>query len=288
MSLLWQNELFSKWTLAFDSARQKFLAIRRQEGIEEVKRKGIIIDREVSRRTYLKFCEGEPRISVKHRLIDGKIEAYEMPLDPHGLAQAKLTAIMYNWSDQLRVIGEIEVIVDTRSVCHPDICIRPRNRRQPQPSAAVNSSGKPYPTLVVEIGDTESLNSLHELATKYFSQRTTIQIYLAIKLFPSGALLALLYLRNNPNQTMPAIAKSFGTASLAHLSRIYLLDTVHVTAITGVGFGGVPCDVANIPEYQISIPTILLFNDVPGGVPGGVPNNFIIDLWRLHDAILND
>ncbi|CAG8625232.1 2442_t:CDS:1 [Ambispora gerdemannii] len=290
MSSLLQNELFSKWTLAFGSARHKLLAIRRQEGIEEVKRKGIIIDREISRKAYLKFCEGEPRISVKHRLVDGKIEAYEMPLNSHSAVQGELIYIMRGWSDQLRVHGELDVIVDTRSVYRPDACVQPRNRRQPQPSRAVNSSGKPYPTLVVEIGNTESLNSLHELATKYFSQRTTIQIYLAIKLFLSGALLALLYLRNNSNQTMPVIVKSFGTADLANLSRNYLLNTAHVPAnvITGVGFGGVPCDGPNIPVYQIAIPTILLFNDVPGGVPGGVPSNFIVDLWRLQDAILND
>nr|CAG8460544.1 6144_t:CDS:2 [Entrophospora candida] len=85
MSPLLQNELFSKWSSASISARHKLLAIGRQEGIEEVKRKGIIIDREVSLGTYLKFCEGEPRI------------------------------------DQLRVIGEVDVIVDTRSVYRSDI-----------------------------------------------------------------------------------------------------------------------------------------------------------------------
>ncbi|CAG8763756.1 12312_t:CDS:2 [Cetraspora pellucida] len=255
-------ELFSKWTLAFDSARHKLLTTRRQEGIEEVKRKGIIIDRGISRSAYLKFCEGEPRISVKHRLIDGKIEAYEMPLDFHSAVQEELILIM-------------DFIVDTISVCRPDICIRPRNRRQPQPSQAVNSSEKPYPTLVVEIGNTESLNNLHELAMKYFSQRTTTQIYLAIKSFPSVALLALLYLRNNPNPTIPVIVKSF---EIADLSRIYILNTAHVSAsvITGIGFGGVPCDGGNIPEYQIVISTILLLTMF-----------IIVDIWRLQDAILN-
>ncbi|CAH1766880.1 429_t:CDS:2, partial [Entrophospora sp. SA101] len=151
--------------LGIDSARHKLIAIRRQEGIEEVKRKGIIIDREVSRRTYLEFCE------------------------------TKLISIMDNWSVQLQVIGELDVIVGTRSIYRSDISVQPRNRRQPQPSQAVNSSRKPYPTLVVEIA--------------------------TIKLFPprqngSVALLELLYLRNNPNPTIPVTAKSFGTASLHH------------------------------------------------------------------------
>nr|CAG8651488.1 7246_t:CDS:1 [Entrophospora candida] len=292
MSSSLQNELYSKWLSALDSARHKLLAIRRQEGIEEVKRKGIIIDREVSRRTYVEFSESEPRVSAKYRLINGKIEAYKIPLNPHGLAQGKLIAIMGNWNDQLLVLGSLDVIVGTRSVYCPDISVQPRNRQQPQPSQAVNSSRQPYPTLVVEIADMESLRSLHESATTYFSQRTTIQIYLAIKLFSlrqngSVALLVLLYLRNNPNPTIPVIAKSFGTAPLHHYPQTYLLNTVHVTGITGVGFGGVPCDGANLQEYQMAIPTTLLFNDVPGGVPGGVPDNFIVDLWRLQDVILN-
>ncbi|CAG8618883.1 1490_t:CDS:2 [Ambispora gerdemannii] len=253
-----QNEkLFSIWFSAFGSARHKLLAIR-QEGSEEVKRKGIIIDRNILRNTYLKFCEEEPKVSVNHRLIDGKIEAYEMPLDPHGLVHGELNLIMGNWSRQ--------------SVCRPDICVRPLNRHQPQSLRAVNSSGNPYPTLVVEIGNTET-----------------------IKLYPTRqdgtfALLALLYLRNNQNPTILVIAKSFGTAPLSDISRTYLLNTIRVPAnmITGVDddFGGIRCDHANMPEYQIYIPTILLFNDVPGCVPGDVPNNFIIDLWRLQDAIL--
>ncbi|CAG8641235.1 2046_t:CDS:1 [Ambispora gerdemannii] len=288
-----QNELFSKWSSAFDSARHKLLAIKRQEGFEEVKRKGITIDKEVSRRLYLEFCEGEPKVSVNHRLIDGKIEAYEMPLDPHSAVQGELTYIIRSWSSRLRVHGEMDIIVGTRSVYRPDICVRPLNRHQPQSLRAVNSSGNPYPTLVVEIGNTESLNSLHELAEKYFSQRTTIQIYLAIKLYPprrnnTFALLAVLYLRNNQNPTTPVVVKSFGTAPLSNHSRIYLQSIVRDEFITGVGFGGAPCAGADIGKYQLAIPTNLLFNDVPGGVPGDVPNNFIVNLWSLQDAILNN
>ncbi|CAG8822622.1 15435_t:CDS:1, partial [Dentiscutata erythropus] len=37
--------------------------IKRQEGFEEIKQKGVIIDEEVSRKLYLEYCESEPRIS---------------------------------------------------------------------------------------------------------------------------------------------------------------------------------------------------------------------------------
>ncbi|CAG8497977.1 22847_t:CDS:1, partial [Cetraspora pellucida] len=104
----------------------------RQEGIEEINRKGVIIDKEVPLKTYLKFCKREPPISVKHHLIDGEIKAYEMPLDLHEAVQGKLTDIMDNWNDQLLVFGEIDIIVGADSIYHPDICVRPINRRRPQ------------------------------------------------------------------------------------------------------------------------------------------------------------
>ncbi|CAJ0631980.1 6530_t:CDS:2 [Entrophospora sp. SA101] len=197
MSPLLQNELFSKWSSASISARHKLLAIRRQEGIEEVKRKGIIIDREVSLGSFVK----------------------------------------------------------ENQECLPNT--------EPQPSQASQFNRKPYPTLVVEIGDTKSDGYV--------------------------ALLALLYLRNKLNPTVPVIVKSFGTASLHVSTQNYLQRTVNVPAntITGLGFGAGPCNDANIQDYQIPIPTILFFNGVPGDIPAGVPNNFNIDLWKLQDVNLN-
>ncbi|CAG8748594.1 10945_t:CDS:1, partial [Funneliformis caledonium] len=69
MSTYSQNEkdlLYSKWCEKFDLARHSLLAIfKRQEGIQEVKRKGIIIDSEISRGKFQEFSEREPRISVK-------------------------------------------------------------------------------------------------------------------------------------------------------------------------------------------------------------------------------
>jgi len=135
---------------------------------------------------------------------------------------------------------------------------------------------------------------LHHLAAGYFSARTTIQMYLAIKLFPfrqnnTAALLAMLYLRNNPNPTIPVIVKSFGTAPLHGTTRRYLENTVNVpvNTFTGVGFGAAACNGLNIQEYQIAIPTNLLFNGAPGGVPNNVPANFNIDLFMLQDVFLN-
>ncbi|CAG8677380.1 1423_t:CDS:1, partial [Paraglomus occultum] len=166
--------LWSSWD--FDKARGHLMAIQRQDRMEEVYRRGIIVASNVPRETYLEFCNREPKVSVKYRLIDGKVIAHDLPLDPHSTVQGVLTGEMYNWNHrELRVMGETDITVNMRDVYRPDACIRPIQRRQPSQRQAVNPSGNPYPTMVIEIGSTESLNSLHELATGYFSPRTNIQ-----------------------------------------------------------------------------------------------------------------
>ncbi|CAG8772367.1 32609_t:CDS:2, partial [Gigaspora margarita] len=108
------SKLFSKWSEVFASVKHKLLAIRRREGAEKVKRKGIIIDKEVSLK--LEFYKIEPSI-FKHFLSVGGT-------------------------------GETGIIVSVNSVFHPDICVLLRNCRQPQ---LAQSTGKLYPILVVEI-----------------------------------------------------------------------------------------------------------------------------------------
>ncbi|CAG8547483.1 2643_t:CDS:1 [Paraglomus occultum] len=268
------------------------MAIQQQDRTEEVYRRGIVVASNVPRETYLEFCDGEPKVSVKYRLIDGKVVAHDLPLDPHSRVQGVLTGEMYTWNRrELWVMGETDITVNTRDVYRPDVCIRPSQRRQPPQRQAANPSGNPYPTMVIEIGNTESLNSLHELATGYFSPRTNIQMYLAIKLFPrrrdrTFALLALFYRRDQPNPTVPCIAKSFGTATLHISTTRFLLNIPNFPAnsLTGVGRGQVACDGPNLADYQLAIPTNLLFNDVPTAVPNGTPNNFFIDLWDIQSA----
>ncbi|CAG8591251.1 1_t:CDS:1 [Diversispora eburnea] len=292
-----EEELYSKWCSEFDLARYRLLAIVRQEGTQEVKRLGIAIDKEISQNTYLKFCESERDIIVKYCLIDGKIEAYDMPDESHAYVQGELSFIMRSWSNQLAVTGERDLIVNSRSVYRGDINVRPKHiqpqqPQRPQPPRA----GQHCPNLVVEIGNTEGLGHLHRKVVGYFSSQTTTQLYLAIKLFPprpnnTFALLALLYSRNNPNPTIPVIVKSFGTASLSIPTRNYLQNTINVPVniITGVGIGPVPipCDRVNIPEYQLAIPTNPLFNGARGGVPIGTPQYFYIDLFVLQDVYQN-
>ncbi|RHZ74334.1 hypothetical protein Glove_226g4 [Diversispora epigaea] len=291
-----EKELYSEWCSKFDLAWHRLLAIDRQEETQEVKRMGISIDKEISLNTYLKFCESEPHVIVKYCLIDGKIEAYDIPDDSHASVQGKLISIMDGWNNQLIVTGERDVIMGPRSVYRGDINVRPKHLQPQQPQRPQPlRAGRHCPNLVVEIGNTESLSHLHEMVVGYFSLQTTIQLYLTIKLFPpcprnnTFALLALLYSRNNPNPTIPIIVKSFGTAPLSAATRNYLQNTINVPVniITGVGFEAVPCNMVNIPEYQLAIPTNQLFNGARGGVPIDIPQNFYIDLFVLQDVYQN-
>jgi len=50
-----------------------------------------------------------------------------------------------------------------------DLTIRPQGCSRPLPGQGSNSEGRPYPTLVVEVGNSESVPSLHDLLTGYFS-----------------------------------------------------------------------------------------------------------------------
>ncbi|CAH1764772.1 639_t:CDS:2, partial [Entrophospora sp. SA101] len=120
-----------------------------------------------------------------------KIEAYEMPINPHAVVQEELSYMM-------------ETEIDNYSFILTE----------------VNSSGNPHPTLVVEIGNTESVNSLRDnnLVAGYFFPRTIIQIYLAVKLF-------------SLHQDV------FETAPHLKLSSKILYMYVPANTITGVRFG---------------------------------------------------
>src|SRR5206468_142121 len=136
-----------------------------------------------------------------------------------------------------------------------------------------NPEGERYPSMVVEIGVSQSLPSLCRAARQYFSQRTSIQVYLAIKIFKmvngTRPMVALRFLRTNQNRTRPDIVKSFGTAPLNNMTKNFLRikKSVPAAAITGVGMGGPACNGPGIALYQMAFPPALVFNGDPAGVP---------------------
>ncbi|CAG8556921.1 6666_t:CDS:2, partial [Racocetra persica] len=228
-----------------------------EENTIEVKPKEIIVYNDVPLESYLKFREKEQKFHVFIRLKKGNVIAYDMMSGVHGAVQAQLIHLMICWSKQLIVSNDVDITVGQNSVYSPE----PLQREDPNPR------------IVVEIGKTESLDSLNNLAEEYFSARTNIQIYLAIKIWPrrsdgTAAMLALLYLRNN---VVPNPALNSSNPLLNTQPTITLLNTVPSLAIS---FGTAPLHHQQLMFVQNT------------GVPIGVPDNFSIDLWELQKKAL--
>ena len=263
---------------------------------------GFVIAENVTLESFLRYVDNEPKLRVKLRLVSGKVMAYELTSGIHSdttgavlLGIAGATQHLPPASQLKLATGPNVFVGPPNSLLIPDGAIIPRGRPMPPAGQGRDAEGKPYPTLVIEVGFTESLQSLHELAADFFSPRTTIRLYLAIKIFSrrvngTRPMLALLYRRPNPvpANPLPSIVKSFGTAPLSSQSLAYLRSQgIAANAITGYGNPGAPsCNAVGIPQYQVPLPTAELFNGVPGGVPAGMPANIMLDLYMVHGRAL--
>ena len=111
-----------------------------------------------------------------------------------------------------------------------------------------------------------------------------MQLYVAIKSYKvksdeTFALLALLYSRANVPLTTPLMAISFGTAAVM-AERLPLAIR---PLLTGVGFGGPPCDQAGLAAYQLPLPLASFYHGVP--MPPGLPAYLNLDLFHLQGRI---
>ncbi|CAG8693829.1 28830_t:CDS:1 [Dentiscutata erythropus] len=229
-------------------------------------------------------------------MIDGNVIAYEVPLSDHGAVVIKFAFLIHEWDDQLNQIVEEDLVLEDTSHCTADLTIKPRDLPRPRPGHESNSNGGPYQTLVFEVGTTEAVSSLHDLSARYFSPQTTIQIYIAIKLYPirqdnTRAMFAMRYLRTNQHPTVLDVVISFGTAPL-HQSVIgYLLNDMSVpdANITGVGRSddAIACNGPSIPDYQLNIPAAELYNGSLNGIPPNAVDGFDLDLWEIQRKALN-
>ncbi|RIA81971.1 hypothetical protein C1645_809828 [Glomus cerebriforme] len=121
--------------------------------------------------------------------------------------------------------------------------------------------------MVVKGGFSRSIHNLHNLELIHFSQRTTILIFLIIKIFPAHhcqhgtrVMVAMLYLRTNAAPKMPVSVISFGNAQLNNLVVRFIQNT-EGTKITDFITEAPPCNSLNIPNYILNIPANALFND---------------------------
>ncbi|CAG8683912.1 7753_t:CDS:2, partial [Dentiscutata heterogama] len=190
----------------------------------------------------------------------------EVPLTDHGAVVSKFLILINDWDDQLLSVVEEDLILES-SYCTADLTIRPSDLPLPHPGREPNSSGVAYPTMVIEVGTTETISSLHDLSARYFSSRTTIQIYLAIKLFP---------IRQDHTRAM--------------LVMHFLLNNIGVpdANITGVGrFNAIAYNDPRIPNYQLNIPAAELYNGTPNGIPPDAVDGIDLDLWKIQKAALH-
>jgi hypothetical protein len=200
-----------------------------------------------------------------------------------------------------------------------DIWVRPRHRPDPPAGSGqgVDRKDKAYPTMMIEVGFSQSLPDLHRTAALYFNQRTTIQIVLAVKIFGERintntststiALIAALYLRTSTTPLIPTSVISFGTANPDTNTVNYIINQMGIPPGSFIGVGRPdpnnnnnnfpPCNAANLPDYQMNIPWPEIFDGVqahllPAGFPivpntplAGFAAGFNLDLWEVQDTV---
>jgi len=276
------------------SARERLLELRKKEDLATSE---IIIAENVSLEDYSRFRKSHQKSPVRLCLMDGRIIAYEVPLDPHILVVGKVMASMVIWNDQDLEYGpEMTMKVGPASQVEPDMMARPVRRPFPPAGQGANALGAPYPTMIIEVGFTQTFPDLHRKVAVFFSAQTTIQIVLAIKIFElrannTFAMIAALYLRTSPTPLVPVQVISFGTAEPIQQIVEYLENTVGVSPniFTGVGRIDITtgidyplCNAPGIQIYQMNIPAAELFNGDPLGIPAAAVGGCDLDLWQLQ------
>jgi len=262
-----------------DSAKERLLG-------QDPPAEGVVLARNISLESYQKFCEAEKNLPVKIRLVNGEVIAYEVPLGPHGTTAIQVTQQILRWCYQITGTAEEDIDVAPNSYFTADITFRPRRLPPPPVGQACNSLGWAFPNMVVEVGYSESIRSLHRWAPFYLSGRTTIMIYLAIKIYPSNTMVAMLYQRTSQTPNRPTIVISFGTRPIHNRVVNFLLNAgVPGANIIGVGrHGAPPCNTSNMALYQLHIPAAEIFHRTPFILPSV---NFDLDLWEVQDRVLN-
>ncbi|CAG8734040.1 6923_t:CDS:2 [Rhizophagus irregularis] len=95
--------------------------------------------------------------------------------------------LMGRWNDQDLDYGtDATAILGQNIAKESDFWVRPRHRPDPPAGSGqgVDGKDKAYPTMMIEVGFSQSLPpDPHQIAALYFNRRTTIQIVLTIKIF---------------------------------------------------------------------------------------------------------
>jgi len=219
---------------------------------------------------------------------------YEYLVGSHGRVQAAVCFQLTDFNEKVAnnsfgVAMVVTLDLGSADARATDAAMEPHGLPRRPVGQGMTAHDDSYPTFVVEAAAAETVSSLHNLAPTFFNARTTIQVYLAVKVWEQRddgtfAALALLYLRSSRTPISPVQAISFGTGPIHANALSSMPQAIMSTPISGVidGFGGQLCNQANLEAFQISIPVADLYHGVPGGVPVGLPSNLLIDLYKVQ------
>ncbi|RIA90740.1 hypothetical protein C1645_805572 [Glomus cerebriforme] len=271
-----EQDIIKENTMEEDTAKKKS-----KKSIEEyTKSREIVVLSGILLEKFHKLHTEARKFKVYIRLVKGEVIVYEIPSPAHTFVAGYLIRLIGAWSNYLDVGPELDMTVSHNTEYISDVIVEPRQPWQPGQQQLGPGPGRvPQPRMIVEVGRYESIGSLHSLSREYFSTTTQtglIQVYLSIKIFShwsdgTAAMNVMLYLPS-PQQESIAIIES---------------TRIRNFRITGfLRHGDIVCTNPRMPNYQINIPSNLLFNGFPGGMPQGTPNNLNIDLWEVQQQIL--
>jgi len=226
-------------------------------------------------------------------LVNRTLFAREMPGPVHESISRRIGYMIMNTCPNVDNIGST-TLRTTQGEGQPDEAILPWTRPIPVMGAA-NPKGIAFPTVVVEVGISERLSDLDNLAAHWFSARTDIQVYLCVRIWArrqdnTFQAVVMKYQRGAVNPLIPDTIISFGTGRLSTPTANWCNNQINFPAITGYlqanNINSLPAlGAANSPGYIIQIPAASIYHAVPTGVPIGVPVNVPLCLYQLQQAI---
>ncbi|GAM29012.1 hypothetical protein SAMD00019534_121880 [Acytostelium subglobosum LB1] len=153
--------------------------------------------------------------------VDGSVLIYELDISEAHDVLADWFSIVWvganaNIRRRLQGTAGFDLTIAPNLVQQADRSFRPRNRT----GMPANTDGARFPTIVIEVGVSSSLASLHTKAQRYLGGGTDVQIVLCISVWPrrdnnlhNFQMVALLYLRDH-SVMLPQLVVSFGSAAL--------------------------------------------------------------------------
>lgn len=281
-----------------NAAQDRLLEIAGEEGRTGVQ--AIVLAENVPLDVYLRYCESNRKLSVRVYLDHGKVMAHEVPDEVHGMVAGLITGLMFNWNSQdLWYSYNSTMIIGGNVSYEPDGWVRPKRLPRQAAGQGMNSRDSSYPTMVIEVGYSQSLDEIHAKVAGYLSPRTSIRIVLAIKLFRARvdntfSMIAMQYLRSSPTPLIPVDVRSFGTANPDPQTITFLQVNAQVSANSIIGVGRTdangarysPCNMAGLATYQMNINAADLFHGDPLGIPAAAVGGFNLDLWEVQQVVL--